>query len=600
MAEYLRQHVGIMWAEDYKFLPFKKKLTDQYLLAQYFDAGYKNGKSFNCEIYENSTMPHWTKALSGIFGLFQQEYSIFKITTLDICPPTASSVSAYCKKYESAKKDIFHSILMLEDWQPGQYLEIDGEAIVNWVQGDWFQWQSDKKFGYSNVGTEPWYAVKVIGKTTYTGQLQELFPFNIPGIHDSGTASHPLIQLTILPIINPNNDPAIKSFVYMHNGPIEQLKKITHNEPTVNELNTDGLHFYMFEPLCEYYWNGKVYAESINNDQQVHTQGYYSEFSHPTRYEDLRAEELDSIIEYKERNNINDGVIQVHTGEYRIAETMPYYTEKGITLLCDDLYLTTQGAIEDLQVNTDFEFTKHFISLNWRYTKHRQLVANFLAGENGHLSWYFKSTFDMLGDDLYFDLSTWETEHPSLWKQLEINNQNVQMNAPYVIDKPANEAKQIEVAHAVDFWPGVEGYGVGQTPSLLNPQKRSLQDFYRDIFVDIVTETRFAQPQGNFSEKLLQPVQYMKPFILLAPPRTLEYFKSFGYKTFDQFWDEGYDMEEDHGIRMAKIFTILQELLAKPIEELREVYKEMMPILEHNSNLFKETNAKPNYKHTTG
>ena len=99
---------------------------------------------------------------------------------------------------------------------------------------------------------------------------------------------------------------------------------------------------------------------------------------------------------------------------------MPYYAEKGITLLCDDLYLTTQGAIEDLQVNTNFEFTKHFISLNWRYTKHRQLVANFLAGENGHLSWYFKSTFDMLGDDLYFDLSTWETEHPSLWKQLEI------------------------------------------------------------------------------------------------------------------------------------------------------------------------------------
>ena len=115
----------------------------------------------------------------------------------------------------------------------------------------------------------------------------------------------------------------------------------------------------------------------------------------------------------------------------------------------------------------------------------------------------------MLGDDLYFDLSAWETEYPALWKQLEVNNQNVQMNAPYIVDKPANDAKDVLIAHAVDFWPGVEGYGKGETPSLRNPQKRTLQDFYRDIFVDIVTETRFAQPHGNFSEKLLQPVQYI-------------------------------------------------------------------------------------------
>ena len=199
MAEYLRQHVGIMWADDYKFLPFAEKKIDQFQLAQYVEQGYKYNKSFNCQIYENSTMPHWTKALSGIFGLFQQEFSFFKVTTLDVQPPTVLSTRTYCKKYDSAKTDVFHSILMLEHWKPGQYLEIDGEAIVNWQQGDWYQWQSDKTFAYSNVGTEPWYCCKVIGTTTYTGQLQELFPFNIPKIHDSGTASHPLIQLTILP-----------------------------------------------------------------------------------------------------------------------------------------------------------------------------------------------------------------------------------------------------------------------------------------------------------------------------------------------------------------------------------------------------------------
>jgi|TARA_R110000796_G_scaffold182301_1_gene298853 hypothetical protein len=598
MADFSRQHIGLMWADDYKFLPFKKKPVDQFQLALFVEQGYNYVKSYNGQIYENSTMPHWTTALSGIFGLFQQEFSFFKITTLDVSPPSISSVNAYCKKYETAKTDVFHSILMLEAWKPGQYLEIDGEAIVNWVQGDWFQWKADVPFAYSNVGTDTWYCCKVIGTTTYTGQLQELFPFNIPNIHDSGTASHPLIQLTVLPIINPHNDGDKHSFVYMHNGPIDRLKNFDHGKKTVQLLNDEGLHFYMFEPLCEYYWNGKVYAESINNDQQVHTQGYYSEFSHPTRYEDLRAEELDSILEYKQRNGIADGVIQVHTGEYNIANTMPHYSTE-LTLLCDDLYLQTQGAVEDLVVDTNFEFTKHFMSLNWRYTKHRQLVANFLAGENGYLSWYFKNEFNMLGDDLYFNLEGWETEYPELYKQLQINNQNILMSGPYYIDKDADVAKDITVAHAVDFWPAVDDYGVGQTPSLLNAQTKSLQNFYRDIFVDIVTETRFAQPHGNFSEKLLQPIQYMKPFILLAPPHTLEYFKSFGYQTFSDFWDESYDDIEDHGERLAKIFTIIQDLLKKPIEELREVYKEMMPILEHNNKLFIEKHAKPNYRNTT-
>ena len=51
MAEYLRQHVGIMWADDYKFLPFAEKKIDQFQLAQYVEQGYKYNKSFNCQIY---------------------------------------------------------------------------------------------------------------------------------------------------------------------------------------------------------------------------------------------------------------------------------------------------------------------------------------------------------------------------------------------------------------------------------------------------------------------------------------------------------------------------------------------------------------------
>ncbi len=595
MATYEKHHMGVMWSENYKFLPYVKKPVDQYQLAAYVEQGYDYVKNFNCQKYENSKMPHWCDALHSIFGLYQQETSFYKICPLDIFPPSTLNIKSYCKTSEADAEDVYHSLLMLEEWKPGQYLEIGGESITDWKQGAWFQWKSDVTIAYSNVGTSTWYCCKIIGKTTYTGQLEELFLFNIPDYQSAGKASHPLIQLQILPVINRDNNPDIMSFVYMNNGPIERLKSIQHEPFRTEKINKYGLHFYMFEPLSEYYWNGKVYAQSINNNQQVHTQGYYSEFAFPTRYEDLRAEELDSILEYKQRNGIADGAIQVHTGEYNIAETMPHYS-KELTLLCDDLYLKTQAAVEDLVVDTDFQFTKHFMSLNWRYTKHRQLVANFLAGENGYLSWYFNNKFELLADDLYFDLSLWETEYPALYKQLQVNNQNILQNSPYIIDKVTDISTEIIIPHAVDFWPKVDGYDVGQTPSLFNSKTKSLQSYYQDIFVDIVTETRFAQPQGNFSEKLLQSVQYMKPFILLAPPHTLEYFKSFGYQTFSDFWDESYDDIEDHGERLARIFTIIQDLLKKPIEELREVYKEMMPVLEHNRQLFLTNYAKPSYK----
>ena len=49
----------------------------------------------------------------------------------------------------------------------------------------------------------------------------------------------------------------------------------------------------------------------------------------------------------------------------------------------------------------------------------------------------------------------------------------------------------------------------------------NLKKFYSDVFVDIVTESRFAQPTANYSEKELQPIFYKKPFILVGPPKTL-------------------------------------------------------------------------------
>ena len=87
----------------------------------------------------------------------------------------------------------------------------------------------------------------------------------------------------------------------------------------------------------------------------------------------------------------------------------------------------------------------------------------------------------------------------------------------------------------------------------------------------------------------------MKPFIVVGPPKTLAYVQSFGFRTFSEFWDESYDDELDHGERLAKIFAVIDEILRKPISELREIYYQMTPILEHNLDVYNRILANPNY-----
>ena len=82
---------------------------------------------------------------------------------------------------------------------------------------------------------------------------------------------------------------------------------------------------------------------------------------------------------------------------------------------------------------------------------------------------------------------------------------------------------------------------------------------------------------------------YKKPFVLAAPPYTLKYLKEQGFKTFSDFWDESYDDIEDHQERMFKIIDVIDFINSKSIDELRQIYLQMIPILEHNEKLVEET-----------
>lgn len=563
-------NVEKLWIDDYtRFTYIKQGVTDEEL-NEWSKLGYdqNNVKSFTGSMYDNKNpMPNWLQLLEHRFGLYNQTYTFYRMDTCEIMPVHSDHFRTYCRIHNTTPDKVYRVVLMLEDWKPGHYFEMDGIGYTNWKAGDWFKWRGDIPHAAANIGVEPRYTLQITGLSIHQGQLNKLFTFfDIPNYQQPTEINHPMITKLIKPVVL--NDQTRKVMIYMSNGYLKELDTLTHT-------SSDPIHLYLYEPLSSY---------DVTNPNEL-SHGFYSEFSNDIDINNLRAYELDSIYNYAVRNNLK---VIVHAGDYNIDKYYPYY-KSHLELICDDLFLSVCTKILDLNEEVDINFNKKFISLNWRHTNHRQFVASFLAEKDGYLSWYYESSFDTLTEKAPFDLCEWETKHPKLYQTLKNGCELVNTNAPYTVDIDA------ETITSNDYhWPSTVKYESGVSPALFNKQINELEKYYRDTFVDVVTESRYGQPTGNFSEKVLQAIQYQKPFILVAPPYTLEYLKSYGFKTFNDFWDESYDTELDHGERLAKIFYIVNDILDKPIEELREMYKEMLPIVKHNLTTFK--NVKWNTK----
>jgi hypothetical protein len=85
------------------------------------------------------------------------------MTTLDIMPQHVDHFNTYCRIFEVDRKDVYRALLFLEDWQPGQYLEIEKKALTSWKAGDYVMWQADVEHASANIGTSERFALQITG-----------------------------------------------------------------------------------------------------------------------------------------------------------------------------------------------------------------------------------------------------------------------------------------------------------------------------------------------------------------------------------------------------------------------------------------------------
>jgi hypothetical protein len=111
---------------------------------------------------------------------------------------------------------------------------------------------------------------------------------------------------------------------------------------------------------------------------------------------------------------------------------------------------------------------------------------------------------------------------------------------------------------------------------------------YESTFISLVTETLIDTSILFMSEKIWKPIVAGHPFILLGNVNTLSYLKEQGYKTFDKWIDESYDLEPDHHKKIDMVVKELNKFKTKSIDELKEIRKEMYEVCLFNRKKFVE------------
>ena len=109
---------------------------------------------------------------------------------------------------------------------------------------------------------------------------------------------------------------------------------------------------------------------------------------------------------------------------------------------------------------------------------------------------------------------------------------------------------------------------------------------YQSSLIEVVLETLFDDQRQHLTEKTLRPIACKQPFILAAPPGSLQYLRDYGFKTFSGLIDETYDTIQDSAERLQAIVQEMQRISSLSALQKQELMESMRPIVEYNQQWF--------------
>lgn len=356
---------------------------------------------------------------------------------------------------------------------------------------------------------------------------------------------------------------------------IPQLEKLFVSKKHKELLQNSEVAFYFLEPLTHY-----VKRDGRDPALEPHILKVDNE---PQEIENIRCMELESISEWAERFEIKN--LSVYCTDHdcykhyaKFYPNLKLFEEDLFTSwLCDRItFFETRNGKWNHEFNPKL-ITKKFWSGAWRYEPSRHFISAFLAGRNliddNNVSFYFKISNAEMKRRMWFGWKEFKLRYPAISDVVEAGNEILQERVPLSLDV-VNPAAVDEDASDPQVDSKDENVNVRKS--------HDPRDSYIESFCAIVHESRFTQPWPNISEKTINAINNLRPFIICAGPGTLKMLKDMGFKTFDKYWPEDYDNIVSNKDRMVKICETIDYINSFSVKELRKMYADMESIVKHN------------------
>ena len=108
---------------------------------------------------------------------------------------------------------------------------------------------------------------------------------------------------------------------------------------------------------------------------------------------------------------------------------------------------------------------------------------------------------------------------------------------------------------------------------------------YNNTGISVILETVFDD-RIHLTEKTLRCLAVGHPFILAAGAGSLQYLKTYGFRTFAPMIDESYDLEQNIDKRKKSIINEIQRIATLDDKNLKNLINECKKIANHNKKVF--------------
>ena len=184
---------------------------------------------------------------------------------------------------------------------------------------------------------------------------------------------------------------------------------------------------------------------------------------------------------------------------------------------------------------------------------------------------------------------------------IELTQKQLDM-LPITLDKPEGRTAQEWIYNSVNvhqYYPEVTEHTNHYAPILENS------------LVSVVAETNAGVPEsiwhhddnainwypyykeGFITEKTFRTIANGHPVIWVSSPGTVAVMKRLGFKTYSDFWSEDYDKIQDPLDRLDEVINVLKKLCEMSVEDRKEMYEKMKPVLKHNQQLILDMEELP-------